>query len=474
MSSPLETDVLLTRRQAAIRYLYGRINYERLPSIPYHDRTFKLDRMHELLDRLGNPDRTMKIVHVAGTKGKGSTSVMIGSILRAAGRRVGLFTSPHLERIEERMVVDGIECPAEEFVDLLDTLVPIIEAMDREREPIDGQPDGPTYFEITTAMALLHFLRCRADTAVLEVGLGGRLDSTNVCRPEVSVITSISFDHMQQLGGTLELIAREKAGIVKPGVPLVSGATAREPREAIREVCLAQGSRIMELGIDFDVEYRAPRELDRDDAPGEIDFVDRSDSEVCRRDAVSLGLVGRHQACNAAVALATIGELRRQGWQISDEAVRAGLAAARCPVRVEVVSRRPAVIVDAAHNAASIEALVATLEESFAPRRTILVFGTTQEKDVRGMLETLLPRFDEVLLTRYQHNPRAIPPQELAELAGRLTGRACRVCSRPDEAWQVARGLAADDDLICITGSFYLATEMRQLAIRSIEERHEA
>ena len=469
MSSPPEIDALLARRDAAVRYLFGRINYERLPTIPYHDRTFKLARMQDLLDRLGNPDRAMRIVHVAGTKGKGSTSTIIGSILTATGQTVGLFTSPHLERIEERMAVNGAECSAEEFVSLVDTLTPVIEAMDRDREPIDGRPDGPTYFEITTALALLHFARRKVDTAILEVGLGGRLDSTNVCQPNVSVITSISLDHVEQLGGTLESIAREKAGIVKPGVPLVSGVATPGPRDAIREICRERDSRLIELQTDFNVSYRPPRDLDRNASLGEIDFQDRVGKTPYQLNAAALGLLGRHQAQNAAVALAVIGELRRQDWQISEEAVRTGLATARCPARIEILSRRPTIIVDAAHNRASVEALVATLAESFNPRRRILIFATTQEKDIRGMLEATVPHFDEILLTRYQHNPRAVPPKELADLAKRLTGRVCRVCSKPDEAWQVARESATEDDLICVTGSFYIAAEMRQQVIPSIE-----
>jgi dihydrofolate synthase / folylpolyglutamate synthase len=465
MPSPPEVAALLARHQAAVRYLFGRINYERVLSIPYHDRGFKLDRMQELLDRLGNPDRAMRIVHVAGTKGKGSTSTILGSILRAAGQHVGLFTSPHLERIEERLAVDDTHCSAEELVDLVDTLTPIIEAMDRERPFIDDQPDGPTYFEITTAMALLHFARRQVDTAVLEVGLGGRLDSTNVCQPNVSVITSISLDHVQQLGGTLESIAREKAGIIKPGIPLVSGVTASGPRDVIREICHLRGSRLLEVETDFDVDYRPPRDLDREATLGEIDFQDRTGPEPYRLEAAALGLLGRHQARNAAVALAVIGELRRQGWQITDEAVRTGLANARCPARVEVLSRRPTVVVDAAHNRASIEALVTTLEESFSPHRRILVFATTQEKDISGMLHAAVPHFDEILLTRYQHNPRAVPPKDLAELAQRLTGRVCRVCSKPEEAWQMAQDLMTRDDLVCVSGSFFIAAEMRQLVI---------
>ena len=469
MSSPPEVDTLLARRDAAVGYLYGRINYERLPTVPYHERTFKLDRMQDLLDRLGNPDRGMPIVHVAGTKGKGSTSTIISSILRATGQSVGLFTSPHLERIEERMDVDGAECPAGEFVELVDSLRPVIEAMERDRAPVDRRPDGPTYFEITTALALLHFARRKVGTAVLEVGLGGRLDSTNVCQPNVSVITSISMDHTQQLGGSLESIAREKAGIVKPGVPLVSGVTDTGPCDVIREICRERGSRLIELEMDFNVEYRPPRDLEHDVSLGEIDFCDWSGQKPYQLDAASLRLLGRHQARNAGVALAVIGELRRQGWEISDEAVRLGLATATCPARIETISWKPTVVVDAAHNRASVEALVATLAESFAPRRRILVFATTQEKDVRGMLEAVVPHFDEIVLTRYQHNPRAVPPKELAELTRQLTGRVCRVCSKPEEAWSVVRGLATEDDLICVTGSFYIAAEMRQQIIASMQ-----
>ncbi|MHB8898438.1 MAG: bifunctional folylpolyglutamate synthase/dihydrofolate synthase [Thermoguttaceae bacterium] len=455
--------------EAATRFLCGRINYERFASIPYHERAFQLDRMRELLGRLGHPDRAMRIVHVAGTKGKGSTSTMIASMLRAAGRRVGLFTSPHLERIEERMTVDGVECPAADFVDLVDMLRPVVDAMDRRREPIDGQPDGPTYFDIITAMALVHFARQQVDTAVLEVGLGGRLDSTNVCRPELSVITSISYDHMQQLGSTLESIAREKAGIVKPGVPLVSGVTDDEPRGVIRDVCRAEGSRLIELGTDFTFEYRPPRGLDRGDSAGEIDFSCRGADAEYRLDNVQLGLLGHHQARNGAVALAAMLELRRQGWHLPDAALRDGLAAARCPARVELLSRRPAIIVDAAHNAASVKALVDTLNECFSPRRKILVFATTREKDVRGMIEILDSYFDEILVTRYQDNSRAFPPDELADLARQLTGRDCRVCSKPEQAWQIARQMTTEDDLVCATGSFYLAAEIRQRAIAAVE-----
>ena len=202
--SPQQTTVAShPARQAALDWLMGRINYERTAFIPYQERQLKLDRMRQLLTRLGQPDAGLKIVHVAGTKGKGSTSAMIAAMLTAAGYRTGVFSSPHLERIEERFAVDGQPCTADELVALVDRLRPVVEAMDDEAAA-DGDPTGgPTYFEVTTAMALVHFVERQVDAAVLEVGLGGRLDSTNVCLPAVSVITSISFDHTKQLGNTL-------------------------------------------------------------------------------------------------------------------------------------------------------------------------------------------------------------------------------------------------------------------------------
>ena len=465
MASPSEIDTLTARRESAIRYLYSRINYEQIPKLPYGERTFKLGRMRQLLDRLGNPQDRLQIVHIAGTKGKGSTATMVAAILQAADRRVGVFTSPHMDRIEERMAVDGAPCSADEFVDLVDTLIPIVAAMDRDGVPADAGPAGPTYFEITTAMALLHFARRRVDMAVLEVGLGGRLDSTNVCTPQVAVITSISLDHVQQLGGTLESIAREKAGIVKPGVPLISGVTDAEPRHVIRSICREQGSPLIELGADFQFEYHAPCALERESCLGAIDFRTTGPGGDKVLKDLSLALPGRHQGANAAVALAVIEELGRQGHTIGVDAIRQGLAAARCPGRVEIVARHPTVVIDAAHNAASVRALVDVLGESFGAQRRFLIFATTQEKDIDGMLKAILPHFDEVFFTRYRHNPRAVPPQELADRAAHLAGRSTRVCAKPDEAYDTVLTEATADDLICVTGSFFIAAEMRALVL---------
>lgn len=449
------------RYQDALSFLYDRIDYERAVAMPYGRRALSLDRMRELLARLDNPQNGLPIVHVAGTKGKGSTSAMIAAALSAGGFSTGLYTSPHLERLEERFAIDGTACGAEELIELIETLRPIVAELDRQAR-LAGEA-GPTYFELTTAIGLLHFARRRVDAAVLEVGLGGRLDSTNVCWPCVSVITSISFDHMQQLGNTLEAIAREKAGIVKHGVPVISGVTAEGPRREIEQVCRTTAAPLVQLGRDFDFAYHPAAAVEQGPAWPSIDFVSRTQGSERYRPGVKLGLLGPHQGANAAVALAALDQLTLQGWSICDDAVRRGLAEVRWPARIEVVARRPTVILDAAHNVASVWALVRTLQESFNARRRILVFATTQDKQVSEMLRLLLPHFDRVILTRYQNNPRGVSPDVLAHCAREFGDLPVEVCRDPGGAWQAARALASDEDLICVTGSFFIAAEMRAL-----------
>jgi dihydrofolate synthase/folylpolyglutamate synthase len=436
---------------AALAWLEGRINYERRP-MPAGGRGLKLDRMRDLLARLGNPERQLRAVHVAGTKGKGSTSAMIASILTSAGFKTGLFTSPHLDSVCERFAIDGRACGQEQFVALVDQLRPVVAAMDAH-----GKTKSPTYFEITTALAMLHFAGQQVDLAVLEVGLGGRLDSTNVCLPVVSVITSISYDHTRQLGSTLESIAREKAGIVKPGVPVVSGVRGQEACDVIRRVAADRGCRLVQLDIDFGFKHYPANAATGQ--PATLDVID--DATGVRHERLALGLRGRHQAANAATAVASIAELRRAGWRIDESALRAGLARVSLPARAEVLSVDPTVVVDSAHNVASAEALVEVLAECFpqpASERT-LIFGTTGDKDVAGMLKVLLPQFGDVLLTCYQENPRAVPPERLQQLAG----GAGRVFATAAEAWEAVCSAAEPGRLIVVAGSFFLAAEMRRL-----------
>ncbi len=464
MSSSHHATANADRHQAAMRFLRERINYERLLTMPYGEQQLKLDRMRELLDRLGNPQESFPIIHVAGTKGKGSTASMIGAILAAQPLRVGLFTSPHMDRIEQRLAIDGRPCSPDELVDVVQRVAPSLRAMDdAARRDADADAIGPTFFETVTAMALTHFARREVDLAVLEVGLGGRLDSTNVCRTQVSVITSVSFDHTAQLGHTLEAIAGEKAGIIKPGIPVVSGVTTPEPRDVIRRVCEERGSSLMELGRDFDVEYHAAAPAESTSWTSRIDFRCHVAGKERSLDNVTLALTGRHQAANAAVALAALGELSDPRFSVCERAIREGLAGVVCPGRAELLCRRPSVVVDVAHNRASIEALIDVLEEGFSTGRKLLVFATSREKDISGMLELLVERFDEILFTRYVNNPRAVPPEELAETAAGMTGRSYRICATPQEAWRQASQLSGAEDTICVTGSFFIVAEMRPL-----------
>jgi dihydrofolate synthase/folylpolyglutamate synthase len=478
----------ITDYNAALNFLLRRINYEQASQIPYHSRSFKLQRMERLLAELGNPHHRLWAVHIAGTKGKGSTAAMIDAVLRRAGYRTGLYTSPHLQRIEERFVVDGRQCDAATFVALVRRLQPIVGRLDEAcRNAGDATP--PTYFEITTAMAMLLFAQQEVHVAVLEVGLGGRLDSTNVCRPLVSVITSISYDHTQQLGSTLSQIAREKAGIIKPSVPVISGVEGEEAGAVIAATAREHGCKLLQLGVNFGVNYHAAAV--RDSARGlpprsgghqnaaettlgaVFDYWSLRQAQRVERRDLHLAMCGRHQAQNAAVALATLDELAAQSLVIPEQAVRDGLAAAQCGARIELLGQRPTLLLDAAHNAASAAALAEVIRERFAdcPQRT-LVLATSRDKDARSILSALLPQFDSAIFTSFQNNPRATDPDELLALAegllaeqpqrGRTTTPFAAI-PIAEEALAQARRQTPPDGLICITGSFFLAAQLRPL-----------
>ncbi len=437
--------------EQAISFLFDRINFERTPASGKQD--FKLDRMKRLLELLGNPQNRIPCIHIAGTKGKGSTAVMLAEMLTAAGYRVGLYTSPHVEAFEERMQVAGARPNADQLVELVQQVAPAVLQCET-----DSVPFSPTFFEVTTALAWMFFLEQRSDIVVLEVGLGGRLDSTNICSPVAYVLTTISRDHTQILGSSLTQIAREKAGIVKPNTPVICGVVSEEAITVIDEVCEVQRSELWQLDRDFS--YR--RRLDREASVVDVTTPVREWSEM------PLTLVGEHQAHNAAVALATIDRLTQSGWNVTPEAARQGLANVRWPMRIEVVSREPIVIIDAAHNWESMSALGRTLDETFprqssaaACSRRILIFASSKDKDVAGILRQLLPRFDSIILTRYVNNPRAVPPEQLRQIAQATSEMPCHVAATPAEAWALARRIAKPQDLICVTGSFFIAAEVR-------------
>ena len=450
----------ISDREAALAFLTQRINYEQTSSIPYRSRNFKLERMRTLLRHLGDPHLRLRVVHVAGTKGKGSTSHLIASVLAAGGYCVGLYTSPHLERLEERFLIDGSPCSEEDLVATVQRVATAVEVM--EHEVGDASPIHPTYFEITTAVALLLFEMRRVDFAVCEVGLGGRLDSTNVCEPLVTVITSISIDHTRQLGDTVAAIAAEKAGIIKPAVPLVCGARDPAAREVIVREAERLGAPCHMVDVDYNYRYRASSLAE--EYPTQLDFLEDGYSLP----EVKMRLIGDHQALNGAVAIAAVRQLSQQGYELSDDALRRGIAETKCPARIEVVQRDPLTIIDSAHNVASIAALVTALESLLESRMSTLVFATSQDKDLPGMLKLLVPRFDKIICTRYMNNPRAVPPAEIATVAENLA--ATMEGKRPDilmaddpvVAWQHAQ--RANCDLIVVSGSFFIAAEIRCLA----------
>jgi dihydrofolate synthase/folylpolyglutamate synthase len=441
-------DISDPAHQAARAFWYGLINYEQRAPAPAD---LKLDRMRTLLARLGNPQKRLRIIHVAGSKGKGSTAAMLAAILRRAGYRTGLFTSPHLCQVEERFQVDGVPITRDELTTLLTEVQHVVS---RRRGDTT-----PTFFEVATAVGFLHFVRRRVEAAVLEVGLGGRLDSTNVCDPAVALITSISYDHTKQLGNRLASIAAEKAGIVKPRRPAVSGAVVPEARLVIERICRERGAPLRQLGDDFHFRYQPGQISAQVTQPARVQV-----STARRRwPILELNLLGEHQAANAAVVIACIEVLRDQGWHLPDDAVAAGLREMNWPARLEVIQRQPLVVLDCAHNVASAHAVVETLRTSFGATRRLLVFAGSSDKDLAGMFRVLTPHFAEAYLTRYTDNPRGVAAEDLAALWDANGGGSRALYRNPAEAWQAARSAAGTDDLICITGSVFLAGELRPL-----------
>ena len=442
----------------ALEYLYSRLNFER-SSPPYHSPAFRLKRMRELLRRMGDPHRGAPTIHVAGTKGKGSTCVLLERVLREGGAATGLYSSPHLCRLEERFQIDGQECSEQELVELVAAVRPAVAELDRLSES-EGRV-GPTFFEITTAMAMECFRKRRVDWFILETGLGGRLDSTNVCEPTLCILTSISLDHMRQLGSTVEKIAREKAGVIKPGAAVISGVVEPGPAAVIADAARRAETPLEVLGVDFHVDYRAK------DDPLLGGFLDYRD-EAGTLDGVELAMAGEHQARNAALAIRAVRRLQPAGANASEQTMRRGLAQAVSPCRVELFGRRPPIILDVAHNDASIAALLETLESWLTSKRpSVLIFSASRDKDALAMLRRLAPRFDHLLLTCFSENPRATPLHQLETFARQAideTASDATLQAYPNqrEALEAGRSLASEDGMICVTGSFFLAGQLRR------------
>jgi dihydrofolate synthase/folylpolyglutamate synthase len=443
------TSAPITSAQAAAAYLEGLINMERRPDLSYT--RMGLEAIEALLERVGNPERRLDVIHVAGSKGKGSTCLFCESILGAAGERVGTFTSPHLERWTERFRIGGHEVEGDRLAQVVEELRPHVDELRR------GDPTrAPTFFDATTAAALLLFARAEVDRAVLEVGLGGRLDSTNAVRPAVTCITSIELEHTRWLGHTLEAIAREKAGILKSGVPCVIGKLPGQAEAAVRERAVALGAPLLRLGEDFGVETRRVSRSTPTAGYPEAATLRFWCSDGFELEA-ALQVPGEHQADNAALALAAVRQLGDYPDPRLSTAAGRGLAAARLPGRVEILEREPSwVIVDSAHTPASALALSRVLTGIAAPR-THLVLSVSADKELSTLLATLLPLAEEVTLTRAEP-VRSLDPEDLAEAVCSLRpDLKPQVVPDPHQALLSARRRLGPGELLCATGSVYLA-----------------
>src|SRR6266851_3201598 len=409
---------------------------------------FDLKNIPIVCEHLGQPQRAFQSVHVAGTNGKGSTAAMLDSILRAAGLRTGLYTSPHLERINERIHIDGREISDAEFA----------AAFTRVREAIEQLLAAghlaahPTFFECVTAIAFAYFAAARADYAVCETGMGGRLDATNILLPEVAVITQIDFDHENYLGHSIEEIAAEKAGIIKPGARVVSAAEHLIARVVIRRRCAEQSAFLVEIENACFLEDVVAHD-------GCFSFTAISyDSGV--RIPIALRLAGRFQVRNALTALAAARMLAERGAPIDDEAITRGFAATAWPGRLERISERPEIYVDGTHNPAGARE-IAVFWEQFLPGRNIyLIYGAMRDKAVDEIAGLLFPRASAVILTK-PAQPRAISAPLLAEMTAHHARRA-EVVPDPAQALGRALELASPEDVIFITGSLYLVGELRR------------
>ncbi|MBC7253465.1 MAG: bifunctional folylpolyglutamate synthase/dihydrofolate synthase [Actinobacteria bacterium] len=408
-----------------------------------------LERIRLLLSKLDHPQSAFPSIHITGTNGKTSTARMAASILQVGGRKVGRYTSPHLQSVTERICVDGRPVTEREFASLLERVIPAV-------EETDAQTGDPlTYFEVTTAMAFLHFARRKVDLGVIEVGLGGRLDATNLVRSPVQVITGVAFDHMAELGDTLEKIAMEKAGIVKEGSTVISAVAHPGALEVVAAACADKGSELKLYGRDFQLLYHLTYGVDTEKIGQALGI-----RGLLREYAdLFLPLLGKHQGINAACAVAACEAFAASPAALSLDEVAAGLRRVTSPGRLEVVSLHPLVLLDGAHNPSGAVRLAQVIRDDLDFERLVLVLGILEDKDMGRMLKILLPLADTVVFTQSREE-RAAPARKLARMA-REMGYDGVVVEDIGEAVRFARTLASVTDMVCVTGSLYTVGEAR-------------
>lgn len=426
----------------AEEYLNSFINYENIPGISYASPDYSLLHIEELLHRMGDPHLAAKTVHIAGTKGKGSVAAMIAQVLKASGYATGLYTSPHLHSLRERIRVDGSLISEEEFAALMAELKPLIEEINRD--PLYRQL---TFFEALTVLAFAYFDKRQADFQVLEVGLGGRLDATNVANPEVCIITPISLDHTEILGDSVGKIAFEKAGIIKPGSLVVLSPQPEEVTLTITDVCQRHGVKLVQVGRD--VTWRR--------ISGDFNHQSLVVKGEMGYHYLTIPLLGDYQAENAATAVATLEKLASLGFSIAREDIAQGLARVDWPGRFQILNHQPIVLVDGAHNVASTRRLVKSITGYFHYDKIFLIFGTSCDKDIPGMVKELVVLSPRVLITQSSH-PRAASPSTVAAEFIRW-GIKPRIAENMPQALSQTLSVANKEDLICATGSLFLVAE---------------
>jgi dihydrofolate synthase/folylpolyglutamate synthase len=444
------------RYQEALDYLYSFIDYSLTRQERYAAANFDLGRVEELLKGLGDPQDKFPVIHVAGTKGKGSTAALVANSLKCCGYRVGLYTSPHLHDYCERMQINGVSISHEDFTALLAEVRPQVERVQRL-----------TTFEITTAMAFVWFAANHVDSAVVEVGLGGRLDATNVVDPLVSVITSVSYDHMAILGDSLSAIAGEKAGIIKAGRPVIISPQREEARKVLYEVAKEREAPLTEVGVDYHYagisrSLRSQRLMvwRQSDQPKMDLLLQGEPLADWQPRELETPLLGDHQIENCATAVATLELVRQMGWAISDEGIAEGFRTVNWPGRFEVLREDPPLIVDSAHNEDSAMRLRIAIDDYLGDMPLILLFGVSEDKDIRRIYEALLPRAQFVITSESIH-PRAANAQDLAALA-RQFGKQALAVAPVELALQKALDMAGDRMAIVTCGSLFLAAAVRE------------